>query len=308
MAPIRRSQRIIAAAQRQDATASPPISPQQNLKRRRSVSSNPPTPPIGLGNVENTPDDSGIAITPTPKRRRSARINDVAQDVMLSTDSSMRDGNYDTRLDFTPAPELQQSAGFKSVAKDVSLIIPDSDEADDSAVDIFQTPSVSSQDHSSPASVVSNDFSWDHFQEIFKDIAAPNDIDWSDIFFRMLPEASKIAKDVRLFVSQIRSREWPKSNVNPTAFIDDPRRDIQPLVGDSYNMNSMAKPSGPFGAILYIQWHYPTWRTNKKDINFRHVLDPNNPSLRQQFKKIGDSSSVSTSDMIPFRNTAQSPN
>ncbi|KAK4060024.1 uncharacterized protein Triagg1_10925 [Trichoderma aggressivum f. europaeum] len=83
--------------------------------------------------------------------------------------------------------------------------------------------------------------------------------------------------------------------------------DIRPIVEDLYDTTTLAKPSGPLGAVLHIQWHYPTFATKKTNRRFRHVLDPCSPSLSQQAKKIGCSTSVSTSDMIPFRNKAKHP-
>ncbi|KAL7807905.1 hypothetical protein V8C44DRAFT_336684 [Trichoderma aethiopicum] len=55
-----------------------------------------------------------------------------------------------------------------------------------------------------------------------------------------------------------------------------------------------------------MQWHYPTPYSRVSN-QFRHVLDPSNPSLRCQLTKIGSPPTVSTSDMIPIREPAQNP-
>ncbi|KAL6871588.1 hypothetical protein HDV57DRAFT_316918 [Trichoderma longibrachiatum] len=114
--------------------------------------------------------------------------------------------------------------------------------------------------------------------------------------------------------------------MDPVAFVDDTDRsnwhthcddmdslwnqylqDIRPLVGDDYDPATLAKPSGAKGAILHIQWHYPTFVTKKTNHRFGHVLDPMNPSLKQQACKIGCPLTISVADMVPFRNRSRSP-
>ncbi|UKZ76925.1 hypothetical protein TrVFT333_004640 [Trichoderma virens FT-333] len=74
-----------------------------------------------------------------------------------------------------------------------------------------------------------------------------------------------------------------------------------------FDISTLSKPSGPFGAVLHMQWHYPTWKTAGSNFNFGHVMDPGNPSLRQQEKKIGHTPDVCTSDMIPIREDSKYP-
>ncbi|KAL7962493.1 hypothetical protein V8C34DRAFT_301384 [Trichoderma compactum] len=76
---------------------------------------------------------------------------------------------------------------------------------------------------------------------------------------------------------------------------------------DSSNQINTSREQGPFGSVMHVQWHYPTYRCRKTNVTFGHVVDPSNPSLRQQVKKLGSSINISTSDMIPFRNISANP-
>lgn len=71
------------------------------------------------------------------------------------------------------------------------------------------------------------------------------------------------------------------------------------------DLSTLAKPSGPLGAALHMQWHYPT-NTKRRFHGFelRHVLDPFNRSLALQMKKMGIPLNMSVSDMIPIRQHA----
>lgn len=74
-----------------------------------------------------------------------------------------------------------------------------------------------------------------------------------------------------------------------------------------FDLATLAKPSGPFGAALHLQWHYPVDTARADGLRFRHVLDPTNMSLIRQIKKLGTPPNVSVSDMIPIRQPAKDP-
>lgn len=80
------------------------------------------------------------------------------------------------------------------------------------------------------------------------------------------------------------------------------------LGGHDFDLSTLAKPSGPLGAVLHMQWHYPT-NTKRRfhGFDFRHVLDPSNRSLALQMKKIRAPSNISVSDMISIQQHASNP-
>ncbi|EHK22592.1 uncharacterized protein TRIVIDRAFT_60559 [Trichoderma virens Gv29-8] len=85
---------------------------------------------------------------------------------------------------------------------------------------------------------------------------------------------------------------------------------LKDILGDNstFDISTLAKPSGPFGAALHFQWHYLVNTKRLNGLKYRHVLDPSNPSLVRQIKKIGTPSNVSVSDTIPIRQPSRNPN
>ncbi|KAK3382004.1 hypothetical protein B0H63DRAFT_524683 [Podospora didyma] len=73
----------------------------------------------------------------------------------------------------------------------------------------------------------------------------------------------------------------------------------QDIMGSSFPIKHMVKPSGPMKAIYHILWHYPTFCIDKED--YGNVMDPSNPSLMVQLTKIGTPRTVRTADFIPMR-------
>jgi hypothetical protein len=80
---------------------------------------------------------------------------------------------------------------------------------------------------------------------------------------------------------------------------DDLLTRVKGLMGETFPVAQMVKPSGPLKAICHIQWHYPTFATRNPD--YGHVMDHTNPSLRIQYLKMGLPRTVRTVDTIPMR-------
>ncbi|KAL6820008.1 hypothetical protein V8C40DRAFT_276504 [Trichoderma camerunense] len=155
-------------------------------------------------------------------------------------------------------------------------------------------------------------------------------VDWLDILLAASEASMGMQVKIREFAARLRDRENPKSLVDVTDFRNDTGRvwwhshclemdtawdkyleglaEILGEEGGDFDITTLSKPSGPLGAILHMQWHYPTWTTAKSIFHFAHVMDPGNCSLRQHDVKIGHTPDVSTSDMIPIREASRDPN
>ncbi|KAL7963672.1 hypothetical protein V8C34DRAFT_319377 [Trichoderma compactum] len=66
---------------------------------------------------------------------------------------------------------------------------------------------------------------------------------------------------------------------------DDYRASLADILGDDsdFDLSTMAKPSGPLGAVLHMQWHYPVNTATRVGHQHRHVMDPNNMSFKLKF-------------------------
>ena len=97
------------------------------------------------------------------------------------------------------------------------------------------------------------------------------------------------------------NEEWQYHDVKVDAIWDAFVEKVTGLSEGAIERGSFAKPSGPLSAVLSFQWHYPTWSTKKPYWGF--VMDPTNPSLRAQDKRIaqGSKSFVRTQDTFPIR-------
>ncbi len=89
----------------------------------------------------------------------------------------------------------------------------------------------------------------------------------------------------------IAEKTFPHSEVDVTAFINDTEREtwhthcprmnghwedycseLIEILGNDIDITTLTKPSGPLGAVLHMQWNYPTWSTRKTNIKFGHVM------------------------------------
>ncbi|KAM0241214.1 hypothetical protein ACHAPO_002017 [Fusarium lateritium] len=74
---------------------------------------------------------------------------------------------------------------------------------------------------------------------------------------------------------------------------------IVELSGGKIDIRTLSKPSGPFGAVLTTQWHYPTWTTSRP--MYGMTMDHTNASLRAQQAKFDIDDHIKTQDTIPIR-------
>lgn len=148
-----------------------------------------------------------------------------------------------------------------------------------------------------------------------------SDIHWVNSLLSMFPTPGGLANEIRDFHLQLKrqleDRVYDEALVDINRFqtltddtwdTHDPAIDIlwnqlvaqvQDIMGQSFPIKHMVKPSGPMKAICHILWHYPTFCTNKED--YGHVMDQSNPSLMVQLTKIGTPRTVRTTDFIPMR-------
>ncbi|RYP93374.1 hypothetical protein DL770_000563 [Monosporascus sp. CRB-9-2] len=73
---------------------------------------------------------------------------------------------------------------------------------------------------------------------------------------------------------------------------------VERLSDQDVDRRLLVKPSGPLNAVLTMQWHYPTFRTDK--VMYGHVIDNTNPCIRFQHRKMGWSPYVRTQNTIPL--------
>lgn len=148
-----------------------------------------------------------------------------------------------------------------------------------------------------------------------------SDIHWVDSLLSMFSITGGLASEIHDFHLQLKrqleDRVYSEALVDISRFrtltgnswdTHDPAIDIlwnqlvaqvQDIMGPSFPIKHMVKPSGPMKAICHILWHYPTFITDKED--YGHVMDQSNPSLMVQLTKIGTPRTVRTTDFIPMR-------
>ncbi|KAL7926005.1 hypothetical protein ACQKWADRAFT_309614 [Trichoderma austrokoningii] len=148
--------------------------------------------------------------------------------------------------------------------------------------------------------------------------------DWLEIILNVSQATPETKEDIRKFTQRLQENKFQESIINVLDWCKDKTRnnwhnqcskmttlweEYRAKIVDNIEDDTtlMLKPSGAFGAIMHIQWHYPTMSTAESNKKFGHVLDPSNPGLYFQTRKIGGPSNVSTSDMIPIREEATNP-
>ncbi|UKZ58197.1 hypothetical protein TrVGV298_012064 [Trichoderma virens] len=340
MAPKRRqSQRLNPSPPEDDVHDDGGITTSPPPKRRRSKRLNPSLPEDDMQDdsgivlsppIENSVQDGGVIVfSPSPE--------DEMQDdsgIVLSPpiENSVQDGSV---IVFSPSPEDEMqddsdtfpSLFLESDMQDDSDTFPspspESDMQDDSDTFLSPSPESGIQDDSdtflspSPESGIqddnkstSRDKAWRSrltSMGLPEDIIDSENVDWIKIFLLVSRATSETKAEIIQFVEEIRTRTYPTSLIDPTAFQNDVGRSIwhthclkmdehwqeylkelREILGGSYPYNTMAKPSGPFGAVMHIQWHYPTNNTKKTNISFGHVVDSSNQSLLHQVKKEKD--------------------
>ncbi|KAF3067895.1 hypothetical protein CFAM422_008564 [Trichoderma lentiforme] len=94
-------------------------------------------------------------------------------------------------------------------------------------------------------------------------------LDWTEALYTACSRTSTTAEEIRSFM---RRTSWHTHCTSMDALWDEYVDDIRPIVEDLYDTTTLAKPSGPLGAVLHIQWHYPTFATKKTNRRFGHVL------------------------------------
>ncbi|PTB66336.1 hypothetical protein BBK36DRAFT_1141192 [Trichoderma citrinoviride] len=148
---------------------------------------------------------------------------------------------------------------------------------------------------------------------------------WLSVLLSKADISMTIKAAIEEFQHSIQAQVFPQSSIDVMAFSKDEKRQswhshcptIDQLwdqyleaikaCDDKLDTSFMCKPSGPYGAVLYTQWHYPTFNTKKSHLKFGHVLDTSNNSLALQSEKIGTPSSILCSDMLPIREDAKDP-
>ncbi|KAL7907775.1 hypothetical protein GGI35DRAFT_67149 [Trichoderma velutinum] len=104
-----------------------------------------------------------------------------------------------------------------------------------------------------------------------EDIIDNKTTDWIKVFLTLACAAIETKADIVLFPAEIQKRTYPTSLIDSIAFQEDVHRsnwhthcpkmdnhrqeyiaDLQRIIGE-YHYNSMAKPSGPLGAVMHVQ-------------------------------------------------------
>ncbi|KAH0492196.1 hypothetical protein TgHK011_007158 [Trichoderma gracile] len=116
-------------------------------------------------------------------------------------------------------------------------------------------------------------------ESTLKVLGAPilsGEVDWSEVLYSASGGTLELQQEIR---------DASSTKMDPVAFVEDVDRpswhthcddmdtlwnqfisDIRPLVGDDYDLSTLVKPSGAIGAVLHIQWRYPTFSTKKTNI------------------------------------------
>ncbi|KAM6479858.1 hypothetical protein HDV62DRAFT_399353 [Trichoderma sp. SZMC 28011] len=150
------------------------------------------------------------------------------------------------------------------------------------------------------------------------DIFERPDVDWLDTLLEVSSASTFMKLAIKKFAIRLGKRVYPQSLVDVTDYRSDTGRiwwhshcqkmdaawegyleGLSDILGEDsgFDISTLSKPSGPIGAALYMQWHFPTWTTAGSEFNFCHVME----------KKIGHTPDVCTSDMIPIREDSRDP-
>ncbi|KAJ4865184.1 hypothetical protein T069G_01714 [Trichoderma breve] len=178
----------------------------------------------------------------------------------------------------------------------------------------------------------------EQIQIMLRHMGLPSDLfdpeahtNWLSILLHTSSASDEVKQEIHEFSKKIKETTFPESTVDVVEWQQDdnrrswhshcPKMDdiweeylagLVNILGENsdFKLSTMAKPSGPLGAVLHMQWHYPVdaKRRVSQGHHFRHVLDTNNRSLFQQEKKMGTPLNVSVSDMIPIRQPSRNPN
>lgn len=173
------------------------------------------------------------------------------------------------------------------------------------------------------------------FREGIEDIGLPpnvfdpdSGIEWDEFLLEMSSASASTKSQLRKHFLRIKNGYFPQSPIDVCAWMEDKERqgwhnhddrasllweeffaELLELIDQGepvdFDPSTMTKMSGCLGAVIHFAWHFPSF--NAAQTQFAHVLDPSNPSLACQAKKIGTPPTVSTSDMIPIRATAKKP-
>lgn len=132
-------------------------------------------------------------------------------------------------------------------------------------------------------------------------------INWLNLLLDKSSASDGTKDAIRNFSKRLDNTFVPKSAIDVTAFHNDKDRTswhthcekiddiwktylagVVDILDDDtdFDLSTMAKPSGPLGAAMHIQWHYPVDIRTRVGHQFRHVLDPHNMSLLRQLRKI----------------------
>lgn len=146
-------------------------------------------------------------------------------------------------------------------------------------------------------------------------------IEWDEFLLESSSAFGSTKSGLRQFFMRIKNIYFPQSDMDICAWMEDEERqgchnqddkassEWEKFTGEllvhldegegepiEFDPSTMTKMSGSWGSVLHFACHYPS--PNAASTHFAHVLDPSNPSLARQAKKIGTPSTVSTSDMI----------
>ncbi|KAL6904929.1 hypothetical protein GGI43DRAFT_432213 [Trichoderma evansii] len=148
--------------------------------------------------------------------------------------------------------------------------------------------------------------------------------DWLETMLNVSEATPETKEEIRNFAQRLQENKFQESIINVLDWCKEKTRknwhnqcprmtalweEYRAKIVDNTEEDTtlMVKPSGALGAIMHVQWNYPTMATAESNKKFGHVLDPSSRSLNFQTKKIGAPPNVSTSDMIPIREKAANP-